>query len=208
MQNDTLIHVNAYPGSRTGNNRSSWWTLLLLVLALAVLSGCAAFAPPRPYTTAGEAIAERGRPTKQWDNGDGTHTLEFSTQPNGYTCLMLLVDAGNIVLRQWDALAPENLARVRVGMDREQISRLLGQHRSVQTFSNSGEEVWDWNIRNDGPGVATLFNVHFIDGKVVRTSQTYAYPEWEGTFGPYWWGPGYPFYPMYGPYPRGYWYYR
>lgn len=187
------------------------WRLLaaaLLVLAALQLQGCASFEPPRPFATEAEALAARGEPTRRWSNDDGTTTLEYSTQPNGRSCLMVHVDQGGIVLRQWDALAPDNLARVERGMDKEQVSRLLGAHRSEQRFRNSGEEVWDWNVRNDGPGIATLFNVHFIDDKVVRTSQTYVYPRegpgW-GTWGayppyPWGWGPGFwgyprPFYP-------------
>ena len=181
----------------------AWAILAVLVMQLA---GCAAFAPPRPYTTETEALAERGEPTRRWSNEDGTTTLEYATQPNGWSCLMVEVDAGGVVLRQWDALAPENLARVERGMDKEQVSRLLGTHRSEQRFRNSGEEVWDWNVRNDGPGIATLFNVHFIDDKVVRTSQTYVYPRdgvllggWAGYYGHLWgWGMGWgyprPFY--------------
>jgi hypothetical protein len=181
---------------------------LLLVLLAGALAGCATFEPPRPYTSEAEALAARGEPTRRWSNDDGTTTLEYSTQPNGWTCLMVQVDRGGIVLRQWDALAPENLARVERGMDKEQVSRLLGTHRSEQRFTNSGETVWDWNIRNDGPGIAVLFNVHFIDDKVVRTSQTYVYPRDGAGWGaggypyPYPWGwrPGYwgyprPFYP-------------
>ena len=100
------------------------------------------------------------------------------------------------------------VARVERGMSKEQVSRLLGTHRSEQRFTNSGETVWDWNIRNDGPGIAVLFNVHFIDDKVVRTSQTYVYPRDGAMFGgrggyyahPWAWGPGWwgyprPFYP-------------
>ncbi|WP_288023958.1 hypothetical protein [Thauera sp.] len=181
----------------------AWAILAVLVMQLA---GCAAFAPPRPYTTETEALAERGEPTRRWSNEDGTTTLEYATQPNGWSCLMVEVDAGGVVLRQWDALAPENLARVERGMDKEQVSRLLGTHRSEQRFRNSGEEVWDWNVRNDGPGIATLFNVHFIDDKVVRTSQTHVYPRdgvlfggWAGYYGyPWGWGMGWgyprPFY--------------
>ncbi len=180
--------------------------LLFLVLA-GLIAGCASFEPPRPYATEAEALAARGEPTRRWSNDDGTATLEYSTQPNGWTCLMVQVDQGGIVLRQWDALAPENLARVERGMDKEQVSRLLGTHRSEQRFRNSGEEVWDWNIRNDGPGIAVLFNVHFIDDKVVRTSQTYVYPRdgaLSGGWGHYaypwgwgggWWGYPRPFYP-------------
>ena len=179
---------------------------LLLALLVGALAGCATFQPPRPYATEAEALAARGEPTRRWSNDDGTTTLEYSTQPNGWTCLMVQVDQGGIVLRQWNALAPENLARVERGMDKEQVSRLLGTHRSEQRFTNSGETVWDWNIRNDGPGIAVLFNVHFIDDKVVRTSQTYVYPRdgallggWGGYYGyPWGWGVGWgypgPFY--------------
>nr|WP_243632468.1 hypothetical protein [Parazoarcus communis] len=185
--------------------------LLLGLLAALLLSGCAAFAPPKPYTTEAEALSARGEPTRRWDNGDGTTTLEFSTQPNGDSCLMVEVDASGIVLRQWDALSDQNLARVRPGMTPDEISRLLGEHRSEQSFRLSGETVWDWNIPNYGPGIATLFNVHFIDGKVVRTSQTYIYPRdwgmgsvWMGY--PYHFGFGYtyPYPPRYrdGPPPR------
>ena len=149
--------------------------LLFLVLA-GLLAGCASFEPPRPYATEAEALAARGEPTRRWSNDDGTTTLEYSTQPNGWTCLMVQVDQGGIVLRQWDALAPENLARVERGMDKEQVSRLLGTHRSEQRFRNSGEEVWDWNIRNEWRGVLfTLFNVHFKGDVVERTSVSYVY---------------------------------
>ncbi|MDO9599579.1 MAG: hypothetical protein Q7J47_17835 [Azoarcus sp.] len=163
--------------------------VVLLACALA-LGGCAAFEPARPFTTEAEALAARGEPTRRWQNDDGTTTLEYATQPFGHTCLMVQLDEGGIVLRQWDALDNDNLVQVRKGMSPEEVARLLGEHRSVQTFTLSGEEVWDWNIRNYGPGIATLFNVHFIDGKVARTSQTYVYPREGGMFGP--WG-AYPF---------------
>lgn len=162
--------------------------MLLAMLGALQLAGCVTYAPPRPFTTEAETLAAKGEPTRRWQNDDGTTTLEYATQPYGRSCLMVQVDAGGIVLRQWDALDEENLARVQKGMTREEVDRLLGEHRSEQTFRLSGEEVWDWNVRNYGPGIATLFNVHFIDGKVVRTSQTYVYPR----EGPFWGGWGYP----------------
>lgn len=172
----------------------------LLIASALLLGGCAAFAPPRPYTTEAEALADRGEPTRRWDNGDGTTTLEYSTQPYGDTCIMVQVDAGGIVLRQWDALDYKNLATVQKGMSKDEISRLLGEHRSEQTFRLSGEEVWDWNVYNDGPGIATLFNVHFKEDKVVRTSRSYVHYPDSTLFPP--WG----MYP-YGYYPYGYPYY-
>ena len=174
---------------------------LLAVLGALSLSACVTYTPPRPFTTEAETLAAKGEPTRRWQDDDGTRTLEYATQPNGRSCLMVQVDQGGIVLRQWNALSEENLARVQRGMTREEVDRLLGQHRSEQVFKQSGEEVWDWNVRNDGPGVGTLFNVHFIDGKVLRTSQTYVYPREGPYFGP--WGYPYPYYrhPFFPPHP-------
>lgn len=150
--------------------------LVCIGVVLLFVAGCATGLGQRQYGSQAEALASLGEPVRRWSNEDGTTTLEYSTQPYGHRALMLTVDAGGSVVRQEDALSDENLARVEKGMTREEVSRLLGQHRSVQTFALSGEEVWDWNVYNDGPGVATLFNVHFIDGKVVRTSRTFVFP--------------------------------
>ncbi|MBS0542227.1 MAG: hypothetical protein JSR40_00620, partial [Proteobacteria bacterium] len=114
---------------RSGSGRGALFALLLLIAA-AFLGGCAAFAPPKPFTTEAEALAARGEPSRRWKNEDGTTTLEYATQPYGHTCLMVQVDAGGIVLRQWDALDDDNLARVRKGMTRQEVARLLGEHRS------------------------------------------------------------------------------
>ena len=189
----------AMTNSKTGG--LPWLAMLLAVLGALSLSACVTYAPPRPFTTEAETLAAKGEPTRRWQDDDGTHTLEYATQPNGRSCLMVQVDQGGIVLRQWNALSEENLARVRKGMTGAEVDRLLGQHRSEQVFKQSGEEVWDWNVRNDGPGVGTLFNVHFIDGKVVRTSQTYLYPREGPYFGP--WGYPYPYYrhPFFPPHP-------
>ncbi len=179
----------------------------IAILAMLFVAGCASYAQRLPpLTTEADAIAVHGQPTRRWDNGDGTTTLEYSTQPYGENTLMVTVDKGGIVLEQHDALSDRNLGNVKRGMTKDEVSRLLGTHRSVQTFQLSGEEVWDWNIYNEGPGIATLFNVHFVDGKVVRTSRTYVYPT-EGVFGGPMFGYPYPYYAYPFPY-RSRWRHR
>lgn len=171
------------------------WSRVIVLVAMLLVMGCATPTPMRSFTTEAEALAAYGEPTRRWANDDGTTTLEYSTQPNGHVNMMITVDQGGIVLHQENALDDENLARVKRGMTKEEVSRLLGQHRSSQTFPLSGEEVWDWNVANElyGPATATLFNVHFIDDKVVRTSRSYIYPHDGMRFGR-WYGPGY-YYP-------------
>ncbi|MDR0634442.1 MAG: outer membrane protein assembly factor BamE [Azoarcus sp.] len=165
---------------------------LLLAAALG-LGGCATVTPT--YTTEAEVLAARGEPTDRRPADDGTMTLEYATQPEGTTCLMVQVDAGGKVVRQWDALASKNLARVRPGMSREAVSRLLGRHRSERVYPDTREEVWDWRIRHRGRGSATLFNVHFLDGRVRYTDRTRLYPDGEREEVEDWvWYPWYPFY--------------
>ncbi|MDR3213849.1 MAG: outer membrane protein assembly factor BamE [Azoarcus sp.] len=176
-------------------------TRLFRGLALAaafVLGGCASTPPLPAYTTEAEVLAERGEPSARWyDYDSSTTTLEYSTQPDGVTCLMLRVDDEGKVLRQWDALDARNLSRVKPGMSQESVRQLLGEHRSERVYPGTREEVWDWNIRHRGRGKATLFNVHFLDGRVRYTDRTRLSQdgerEWADDLG---WNPWYPLYPF------------
>lgn len=181
---------------RTRPAASLAWIALLALLAL--LSGCASLGTVRTFALESELRAARGEPTRIWTNPDGSRTFEYATQPNGDQCWMYTIGADGRIVEQHDALAPANLARVSTGMTIAEVERLLGQHLSIQRFVHSGEEVWDWNIVNEWPDlVATRFNVHFVDGKVVRTSRSHIYPRESWVFGigigggrhP-WWGLG------------------
>ena len=160
---------------------------LAWLLVSFALAGCAyvpkvARLPPGEATEA-DVVGAAGTPFRRWHNADGGVTLEYPSQPFGIRCLMVTLDAQGRLVSVQDALSVAGLARVQPGMSREQVARLLGRERSIENFSLSGEEVWDWNVDNrSGPGVATRFNVHFRDGKVVRTSQTYVFPP-DGGFG-------------------------
>lgn len=191
------------------------WTRWLLVLCVAGwLSGCA-MTPPRVLLTEAEVVLHHGKPTRIWDNPDGTRTFEYATQPFGTQCWMFTVDRDGKVREQYDALSRSHLARVRPGLTQDEVRRLLGAERSVQRFSNSGEEVWDWNIERTMQGVsATRFNVHFVEGKVLRTSENHEYPAGDWRFGlgygsgggAYWGlGWGWPRYPYHGPGPYPFW---
>jgi hypothetical protein len=147
----------------------------LTVLCLcAVLSGCAGFSPPLEpgLTTRDQVVARYGPPSREWRD-DGTVTLEYATQPRGVSCFMLSFDAQGRLTNAFDALSDRSLARVRPGMSEAEVDRLLGRHARETYFNLSGETVWDWNVPSLGPALATLFHVHFKDGRVVRTSRTF-----------------------------------
>jgi len=161
------------------------WNLSALCLSF-LLVGCA-FTPklaglPPGQASEADVIAAAGVPTHRWSDADGGSTLEYSSQPWGTHNWMVKLDTAGRLVSVRDALALDGLLRVEAGMNKAQVSRLLGQHRSIEYFRLSGEEVWDWNIENTGPGIETRFNVHFRDGVVARTSQTYIYPRDGGFF--------------------------
>ena len=143
------------------------WTRLssgvLVATVLLLLSGCAGMTFQTQFNDEAELLAKRGAPTKVWENEDGTRTLEYSTQPYGETAWMYTVNEQGIIVEQLDALAHKNHGRVRPGMTVEEVQRTLGQHRSIQRFALSGEEVWDWNVPNDWQGAG-----HRPQGLTIR----------------------------------------
>lgn len=154
-----------------------WKRMLSIGVLALLLAGCAGMGQPTAFSTEAELLDRRGTPHRVWTNDDGTRTLEYSTQPMGIRNWMFTVDADGRIIAQFDALTRENLRRVQVGMTVEEVQRLLGQHRSIMTFRLAGEEVWDWNVEKEWIDVvATRFNVHFVEGRVKRTSFTQVYP--------------------------------
>lgn len=156
-------------------------SLMLGLLAL-LLSGCASLdrgdglVPGE--TRAEQVLALYGPPVRRWTHEDGSETLEYSSQPFGRTCYLLTLDRAGRLQRVEETLnEASRFGTIRPGMTPEQVSRRLGQERSRVFFSNSGEEVWDWNVPPDQGGYLLRFNVHFKDGRVQRSSQSMVDPE-------------------------------
>jgi len=152
----------------------------ITILIGLVLGACAVFNPTADLkpgvSIQGDVSAVLGTPSRIYQDPGGGETWEYSTQPYGTTCYMASFDAAGTLTRLVDALSEQERARVQPGMTREQVARMLGQHRTVAVFRLSGEEVWDWNVPHWGSGIATRFNVHFKEGRVVRTTTSTVYP--------------------------------
>lgn len=129
-------------------------------------------------TSRAEIVARYGTPHRIWPEADGGQTLEYPSQPFGQTCWMIRLDAAGRLLSVHDPLRSEAMrfAAIEPGMTPEQVSRRFGQERSRVFFRFSGEEVWDWNVPPDQNGYLLRFNVHFKDGRVLRTTQSMEFP--------------------------------
>lgn len=152
-------------------------------LVALLLGGCALGLNPlrdpalQPGASTGaQLIAKLGPPSAIWPEADGGRTLQYATQPMGQRCLSLRLDAQDRLLRARDALAESERLLVREGMTPQEVSQLLCHERSRVFYPHSGEDVWDWNVAPDQSGYRLRFNVHFKDGRVLRTSQSMVFP--------------------------------
>ncbi|WP_265945477.1 hypothetical protein [Dechloromonas sp. A34] len=127
-------------------------------------------------TTAAEVRTRMGEPGFQHWNDDGTATWEYSRQPSGVHCYMISFDRQQVVSKVEQVLNAANFARVRDGMAKDDVRRLLGAPGSKVVFDNLQEEIWEWRVEGVPPIEETYFMVHFdtTHGGVKKTSQRVA----------------------------------
>lgn len=156
--------------------RTGLFATLATALATALLPACDAVNLPQikpGATTAAEVLQRMGEPGFRHRNDDGTATWEYSRQPAGVHCYMISFDRQDVVSRLEQVLSDEYYARVRPGMSKDEIRRLLGAPGSRMVFDNLREEIWEWRIQGVLPTDETYFMVHFDTGHgaVKKTSQ-------------------------------------
>ena len=124
-------------------------------------------------TTQAEVRSRMGEPGFIHWNDDGTATWEYARQPNGSSCYMITFGQDHVVAKVEQVLNDANYAKVREGMSKDDVRRLLGAPASKVTYRNLREEVWEWRIEGDVPIEETYFGVHFDTdhGGVKKTSR-------------------------------------
>lgn len=155
---------------------SAWITTAATALATALLPACDVVNLPKiqpGITTAAEVRNNMGEPGFQHWNDDGTATWEYSRQPMGIHCYMISFDRQQVVSKLEQVLTEANYAKVRDGMSKDDIRRLLGAPGSKTVFDNLNEEIWEWRIEGMPPIDETYFMVHFdlTQGGVKKTSK-------------------------------------
>lgn len=124
-------------------------------------------------STAAEVRALMGEPAAEYRNADGSLVWEYNRQPNGIECHMLSIGADGVLQKIEQVLNEATFARVRAGMTKDEILRLLGRPGSSMVFARMDEEVWDWRVGSSFPSEAAHFHVHFDTGSglVTKTSR-------------------------------------
>jgi len=124
-------------------------------------------------STAQEVRSVLGEPTYEWREADGVVVWEYAGPRAGYVTYMVTIGADGIMRALHQVLTDEYFAKIRPGMDKAQIRRLIGRPGETMTFAARNEEVWTWRHGAVMPDGIDEFHVHFdLGGKVVTTSRS------------------------------------
>lgn len=146
-------------------------------LAAAVLPGCDAaiyLDELKPgITTAAEVRQRMGEPGSEYAHADGSFVWEYNRQPQGVHTHMLRFGPDRVLQRIEQVLSDENYARLKTGMDQDEVQRILGKPGSRSSFPLKREEVWDWRVEGMPAHEEWHFYAHFSmdTGRLVNTTK-------------------------------------
>jgi len=144
---------------------------LVALLAAAALVGCdrkKIAELEEGVSTEADVRARFGEPAAIYPEADGARTFEYPRQPSGTTNYMITIGPDGVMSSLRQVLKPADFAKVRPGLDRAQVRRLLGLPAKTEAYALKQEEVWDWRYADDDQ--VKIFSVTFDrDGRVVST---------------------------------------
>lgn len=147
--------------------------LAALALAVLLLAGC----DPQRVAKLEEGVSTEVDVRKQFGDPvtvtvepDGTRTLEYPRQPEGWTNYVIKIGADGKMSSLRQLLNEDNFARVQPGMDAQQVRNVLGRPAEQKRYALKNEEVWSWRYKPVNE--SRLFTVTFgPDGKVLATAE-------------------------------------
>jgi len=139
------------------------------LLSLSFLAaGCANFSAISPGDSAPTVEARVGAPAAVWKNADGSEVWEY---PQGFYAVqtfMVAFDSDHVVREVRQVLNETYFSRIRPGMSREDVRRLIGKPREIWYFPARDEETWTWRYYDI---TYRFFNVLFDRSEgTVRTT--------------------------------------
>lgn len=150
--------------------------LLIPMLLSSLLAACDNYGSRRltpGVSRDADVVAQMGAPAGEWQNADGSRTLEYPKGPAGPVTFMVTVGPDGVLRTIDQVLSEPWFARVRPGMTRDEVRRLLGRPGRRDVFDLKPEEVWDWRIEGQSAGERAHFHVHFDPaGRVTGTSRS------------------------------------
>ncbi|MFN0186869.1 MAG: outer membrane protein assembly factor BamE [Aquabacterium sp.] len=163
----------------TERRQRQWERLLAVVLAAVllmalagVLAGCDQLGSQKlveDVSTEADVRRYFGEPKTVTVQPDGSRTLEYPRQPEGSANYRIVIGANGRMTSLRQLLNPDNLARVKPGMDGEQVRDIAGPPARQLHFALKNEMVWEWRYREGQQ--PRLFSATFNpQGQVLGTA--------------------------------------
>lgn len=120
----------------------------LAVLAASALAvGCASFSSIPPGSQAQQVEALVGSPASMWKDPDGSEVWEYPQGPLGTETFMVSFGPDRTVRDVRQVLNEETISKLRVGMSRDEVRRMIGKPRDIGYSGRTDEEIWSWVYR-------------------------------------------------------------
>jgi hypothetical protein len=145
-----------------------WAASSALVLGLAACEPQRAEKLVEDVSTEADVKRLFGEPKTVTVAADGTRTLDYPKQPEGYANYVMVIGTDGKLKSLRQLLNPDNFAKVMPGMEREEVRRILGPHAREQRFDLKKETLVQWRYK-DGQ-MTKYFGVSFDPSdRVLRT---------------------------------------
>jgi SmpA/OmlA family protein len=118
-----------------------------VLLAPLFAAGCVTYAAIAPGTPAEQVKARVGAPTEVWKSPDGSEVWEYALGPLGTETYMITLGPDQAVREVRQVLNDENINRLKPGMQRDEVRRMLGKPASINVTQSRNEEIWYWRYR-------------------------------------------------------------
>ncbi len=117
--------------------------------------------------TEADVRAKFGEPAAVYPEEGGARTLEYPRQPEGQRNYMITIGSDGKMSALRQVLKADGFDKVKPGLDKAQVRRLLGLPGKTQVFALKQEEVWDWRFQDGAQN--KLFSVVFDPNGLVTS---------------------------------------
>jgi SmpA / OmlA family len=140
------------------------------MLLFSLLAGC----DPQKIAELEEGVATEadvrarfGDPEAIYDEAGGARSFAYPRQPEGQRNYMITIGADGKMSALRQVLTPANFAKVRPGMTRDEVRRLLGRPARTQVYALSPNEDWDWRFLDGTQNKVFTVSFDKKSGRVV-----------------------------------------
>lgn len=154
------------------------WIILIPILLLAACASYSGAGLTPGAAQLADVQALMGPPAMRWQDADGSVQLAYPRGPLGLHTYMVRLGPDGRLQRIANVLDEETFARIRSGMTKDEVLRLIGppDHGRSAYFKARDELAWEWRFR-EVYGNPAHFVVLF-DATAGRVRSTLILPEY------------------------------